>query len=127
MISRTLESDSIETVKANRRPASPGSNSHFGVGASWISLSRHLLLLQPAGPLGLLTDSGRERVQPRNHRLTVKHAPGCLAQVSNMIIARNRHHPKQRLAVRATMAVPVRQMSLMGQERRALHAVPKTK
>jgi hypothetical protein len=44
-----------------------------------------------------------------------------------MIIARNRHHPKQRLAVRATMAVPVRQMSLMGQERRALHAVPKTK
>jgi hypothetical protein len=28
------------------------------------------------GPLGLLTDSGRERVQPRNHRLTVKHAPG---------------------------------------------------
>src|ERR1700704_4556466 len=41
--------------------------------------------------------------------------------IPNMVIARNLHHPKQRLAIRATMAVPVREVPLMGQERRALH------
>ena len=41
--------------------------------------------------------------------------------IPNMVVARNLLHPKQRLAVRATMPVPVRQMPLMGQERRALH------
>jgi len=41
--------------------------------------------------------------------------------IPNMAVARNLHHPKQRLAIRATMAVPVREVPLMGQERRALH------
>jgi hypothetical protein len=36
-----------------------------------------------------------------------------------MIVARNPRHPKQRLAVRATMAVAVCQV--MSQERQALH------
>src|SRR5258708_15751472 len=41
--------------------------------------------------------------------------------IPNMVVARNPRHPKQRLAVRATMAVPVRQVPLMGEKRRALH------
>jgi hypothetical protein len=54
-----------------------GASRRRGVGASWISLSAGICSCSSRlGPLGLLTDSGRERVQPRNHRLTVKHAPG---------------------------------------------------
>src|SRR5258708_5733902 len=41
--------------------------------------------------------------------------------IPNMVVAWDLNHPKQRLAVRATMAVPVRQVPLMGQKRRALH------
>src|ERR1700746_1763793 len=41
--------------------------------------------------------------------------------ISKVVVARNLLHPNQRLAVRATMAVPVRQLPLMGEERRALH------
>ena len=44
-----------------------------------------------------------------------------IQHISNMVVARDLNHPKQRLAVRATMAVPVRQVPLMGQKRRALH------
>jgi hypothetical protein len=42
------------------------------------------------GPLGLLTDSGGERVEPRNHRLTVKHAPGWGERGKLRVCARNR-------------------------------------
>src|SRR5260370_1151567 len=56
---------------------------------------------------------GKMRIKAfRLHR--VQHIP-------NMVVARNPRHPKQRLAVRATMAVPVRQVPLMGEKRRALH------
>src|SRR5260370_950065 len=40
--------------------------------------------------------------------------------ISNMVVAWNLRHPKQRLAVRATMPVPVCQVPLMGQEQRPL-------
>src|SRR5258708_4964123 len=57
---------------------------------------------------------GKMRIEAfRLHR--VQHIP-------NMVVAWDLTHPKQRLAVRATMAVPVRQVPLMGQKRRALHA-----
>src|SRR5260370_34079714 len=56
---------------------------------------------------------GKMRIKAfRLHR--VQHIP-------NMVVARNPRHPKQRLAVRATMAVPVRQVPLMGEKRRTLH------
>src|SRR5712671_2838369 len=48
----------------------------------------------------------------RLHR--VQHIP-------NMAVTRDINHPKQRLAVRATMAIPVCKVPLMSQERRALH------
>jgi hypothetical protein len=47
--------------------------------------------------------------------------PYRVQHISNMVVARNLRHRKQRLAVRAAMPVPVRQMPLMCQERRALH------
>ena len=68
---------------------------------------------EPAASLQHFEPAGKQRMEAlRFHR--VQHIP-------NMVVARNPLHPKQRLAVRATMPVPVRQMPLMGQERRALH------
>src|SRR5450755_420496 len=67
---------------------------------------------EPAASLQHFEPAGKQRMEAlRFHR--VQHIP-------NMVVARNPLHPKQRLAVRATMPVPVRQMPLMGQERRAL-------
>jgi len=47
--------------------------------------------------------------------------PHRVQPISNVVVARNPRHRKQRRAVRAAMPVPVRQMPLMRQERRALH------
>src|SRR6266852_3660726 len=68
---------------------------------------------EPAASLQHFHRMGKPRIEAfRLHR--VQHIP-------NMVVARNLRHLKQRLAVRATMAVPVGQVPLMGQERRALH------
>jgi hypothetical protein len=68
---------------------------------------------EPAASLQHFDRMGKPRMEAsRLHR--VQH-------ISNMIVARNLRHPKQRLAVRATVAAPVLQVPLMGQERRALH------
>ena len=63
---------------------------------------------EPATSFQRFDRSGKQRVEAfRRHR--VQHIP-------NMVVARNPLHPKQRLAVRATMPVPVRQMPLMGHD-----------
>ncbi len=63
---------------------------------------------EPAAGFQHCDRMGKQRIKARRlHR--VQH-------ISNMVVARNPRHPKQRLAVRATMAVPIRQMPLMGQE-----------
>lgn len=56
----------------------------------------------------------------REHRIEVlrRHR---VKHVTNMVIARNLGHPKQRLAIRVAMPMPLRQMPLMRQERWALH------
>jgi hypothetical protein len=68
---------------------------------------------EPAAGLQHLHRMGKSRMEAlRRHR--VQH-------IANMVVARNPRHPEQRLAIRATVAVPLRQLPLMGQERRALH------
>ena len=68
---------------------------------------------QPTTSIDILEDRRKHTVKMVRRR-SVEHCP-------DMIVARDRRHPQQRVAIRPTPPRPRRQRLLMPQERRALH------